>query len=298
MVKLVVFIYFTDATAHLVFQMILPNYSYVLCSTSRIKRGVPIVNAADEKRLRKKHARQIEEAQAMVRAAEGAKWNAASDDDGGSGELKGNKDEAEVGVEEGNEPAAKRAAVGMEKPTAVVPTNQERHKMTLQYAADQEVADAALKALRSWLTELTLARKVAAASEPREAAAVADDDDDEPMASSSSSADSAPLEIELGPFPWAGLRKYMYQELETDPAFAGLVTEKRPGDKIAVLALTSAQAKERAQAQEAAAVADLVASLGARPAFTALVEAAGRGVPVVRVDTNVVFSLGHTSYMM
>ena len=255
---------------------------------------MPIVNASDEQRLRSKHARRIEEAQAMVRAAVEAERLATNGDEGGAGELQGNEDapsstavdsalvkQAE-GNEEGSEPAAKRAAVGANKPTAVAANTQRRHMITLDRAADREVASAALQALRSWLTEVTVARRVAALAK-----ALGDSDDGE--ASASSSAESAPLEIVLGPFPWAGLRKYMYQQLETDPAFAGLVTEKRPEDKIAVLALTGAQARARAQAQQAAAEAELMSSLGARPAFTALVEAARRGVPVVSVNGSIIY---------
>ena len=137
-------------------------------------------------------------------------------------------------------------------------------RVVLDRPADQEAARVAIATLKAW---------AAALPAPHDGAMVEGGDGGGTCA-----------EVVLGPFAWAGLRKYIYQEIETDPELCGLrlVTEKRGRDAIAVMAPTPAQRAARAVAKRAALESDLSLRLGARAVFSAMAEACQSGaVPLV-----------------
>lgn len=91
--------------------------------------------------------------------------------------------------------------------------------------------------------------------------------------------DEAPPEIILPPLEWAGIRKYIYQEIQSNQKYKrhGLITEKRGRNTIAVLRPSHEQRQQRRREKREKLRVEADRKIGARFIYEALSEACQGG---------------------
>ena len=143
--------------------------------------------------------------------------------------------------------AADEAAAGGAADGAAGEPRAAENGMVLEKEADRATAADALGKLDDWLAAL-------------------DGEED------ASDEDSAPPELLLPPLEWAGLRRFVYHEIEANPKYAhhGLLTEKRGRSTIAVLRPSRGQRRKRREAEKAKLSAEANRKIGARFIFEAM----------------------------
>ena len=161
--------------------------------------------------------------------------------------------EQEEALEEG---ALGAAADGSSSESAVGVGAARQSDMCLDKEEDRAAAADALAKLDEWLASLEGAEEGEGAAA---AVAVAEEEDDD-----------APPELLLPPLEWAGIRRYVYQEIEVNPKYRGLVTEKRGRSTIAVLRPSLRQRRRRREAEKQRLRTQTDRKIGARYVFEAM----------------------------